>query len=42
MAKVIIPFIWNPGEPYKVGITTSDGIRFHRSIDAAALALVRY
>lgn len=38
MAKVIIPFIWNPGEPYEVGITTSDGIRFHKSIDAAALA----
>ena len=38
MAKVIIPFIWNPGEPYEVGITTSDGIRFHKSIDAAASA----
>ena len=23
-AKVIIPFFWNPAEPYEVGITTSD------------------
>ena len=38
VAKVIIPFSWNPGEPYEVGITTSDGIRFKKSIEAAALA----
>lgn len=38
LAKVIVPFIWNPGEPYEVGMTTSDGIRFHKSIEAAALA----
>jgi zinc transporter ZupT len=36
-AKVIIPFSWNPGEPYDIGITTSDGIRFHKSIEAAVL-----
>ena len=36
-AKVIIPFSWNSGEPYDIGITTSDGIRFHKSIEAAVL-----
>jgi zinc transporter ZupT len=35
-AKVIIPFIWNPGEPYKIGITTDDGTRFEKTIDSAA------
>jgi zinc transporter ZupT len=34
---VIIPYSWNPGEPYEIGITTSDGIRFHKSIEAAVL-----
>ncbi len=38
VAKVIIPFSWNRGEPYEVGITTSDGIRFKKSVEAAALA----
>jgi zinc transporter, ZIP family len=38
VAKVIVPFSWNPGEPYEVGITTSDGIRFKKSIEAAVLA----
>src|ERR687884_166043 len=38
VAKVIIPFSWNRGEPYEVGITTSDGVRFKKSIEAAALA----
>jgi zinc transporter, ZIP family len=37
-AKVIVPFIWNPSQPYEVGITTSDGVRFHKSVEAAALA----
>lgn len=37
-AKVIIPFTWNPGVPYEVGVTTSDGTRFSRGVDAAALA----
>ena len=35
-AKVIIPFIWNPGEPYSIGITTDDGTRFEKTIDSAA------
>jgi zinc transporter, ZIP family len=37
-AKVIIPFIWNAGEPYKIGITTGDGTRFEKSVDSAAAA----
>lgn len=37
-AKVVIPFPWNAGEPYEVGITTSDGTRFSRAVDAAAPA----
>ncbi|TVP40380.1 ZIP family metal transporter [Candidatus Nitrosocosmicus arcticus] len=39
-AKVIIPFFWNSAEPYEVGITTSDGTRFSKIIDAAAPAPV--
>src|ERR687892_173389 len=31
-AKVIIPFFWNPAEPYEVGITTDDGTRFIKTI----------
>lgn len=37
-AKVIIPFSWNPGVPYEVGVTVSDGTRFSKSVEAAALA----
>src|ERR687889_837253 len=37
-AKVRVPFSWTPGVPYEVGVTTSDGTRFSKSIDAAALA----
>ena len=35
-ALVRIPFEWNVSEPYVVGITTSDGTRFEKSIEAAA------
>jgi len=35
-ARVIIPFLWNPAEPYEVGITTSDGTRFSNTVEAAA------
>lgn len=38
-AQVIIPFPWNPAEPYEVGITTSDGVRFSKNVEAAAQAL---
>jgi ZIP family zinc transporter len=37
-AKVIIPFSWDAGVPYEIGITTSDGTRFAKSVDAAAPA----
>ena len=37
-AKITIPFPWEPGVPYEIGITTSDGTRFSKGIDAAALA----
>jgi zinc transporter ZupT len=37
-AKIIIPFPWEPGIPYEIGITTSDGTRFSKAIDVAALA----
>ena len=37
-AKVMIPFLWNTAEPYEVGITTSDGTRFSKIIEAAAPA----
>jgi ZIP family zinc transporter len=36
--KVIIPFNWNEGVPYEIGITTSDGTRFSKGVEAAALA----
>ena len=38
-AQVIIPFPWNPAEPYEVGITTSDGVRFSKTVEAAAPVL---
>jgi zinc transporter, ZIP family len=37
-ATVIIPFIWNVGEPYEIGITTDDGTRFGKTVDSAAPA----
>ncbi|MGD9673212.1 MAG: ZIP family metal transporter [Candidatus Nitrosocosmicus sp.] len=37
-ARVIIPFLWNPAEPYEVGVTTSDGTRFSNTVEAAAPA----
>ena len=38
-ALVRIPFEWNAGEPYTIGITIDDGTRFEKEIDAAAPAL---
>jgi zinc transporter ZupT len=38
-ALVRIPFEWNEAEPYTIGLTTSDGVRFEKQIDAAATAL---
>jgi zinc transporter ZupT len=37
-AKVIIPFPWNKGEAYEIGVTSSDGTRFSKGVDAAAPA----
>lgn len=37
-AKVIIPFVWNTGEPYEIGITTDDGTRFDKLVKSAAAA----
>ena len=37
-AKVIVPFSWIAGVPYEVGITSSDGTRFSKNVEAAALA----
>lgn len=37
-AKVTIPFPWIPGTPYELGITTSDGARFSKSIEAATMS----
>ena len=39
-ALVRIPFEWNEGEPYKVGITIGDGTRFEKEIESAAPALI--
>lgn len=39
-ARVIIPFPWILGEPYEIGLTASDGVRFSKSIEAAAPAPV--
>jgi len=36
VARVVIPFEWNEGQPYEIGVTTSDGTRFARSISAAS------
>jgi len=38
VARVLIPFNWNPGEPYGVGITLDDGARFSKLVKAAAPA----
>jgi zinc transporter ZupT len=35
-AKVIIPFRWIEGQPYEIGMTTSDGTRFAKAVAAAA------
>ena len=35
-AIVRIPFEWNEGEPYAVGLTIGDGTRFEKQVDVAA------
>lgn len=39
-AKVVIPFDWVEGQPYEIGVTTSDGTRFARAVSAATLTPV--
>lgn len=38
-ALVRIPYEWNTGEPYEIGITLGDGTRFAKMVDAAVPAL---
>ena len=38
-ALVRIPYDWNEGQPYSIGLTTDDGTRFEKSVDAASLRL---
>ena len=38
-ALVRIPFDWNEGQPYTVGLTIDDGTRFEKQIDAASPSL---
>ena len=38
-AVVRIPFSWNFAEPYLIGITTDDGTRFEKQVEAAAPSL---
>ena len=38
-ALVRIPFDWNEGQPYEIGVTTNDGTRFAKGVDAAFPAL---
>lgn len=37
-ATVRIPYEWNAGEPYEIGITLDDGTRFARAVEAAVPA----
>ena len=34
-AKVIIPFPWNRGEAYEIGVTSSDGTRFSKAVNGS-------
>lgn len=36
-AKMVIPYDWVEGQPYEIGITTSDGTRFTGSVPAATM-----
>jgi zinc transporter ZupT len=37
-ARLVIPFPWNEGQPYEIGVTSSDGTRFSKDVKAAAIA----
>ena len=38
-ALVRIPYDWNEGQPYNIGLTIDDGTRFEKSVDVASLKL---
>ena len=38
-ALVRIPFDWNEGQPYTIGLTIDDGTRFEKQIEAASASL---
>ena len=38
-ALVRIPFDWNEGQPYTIGLTIDDGTRFEKQVDAASASL---
>lgn len=38
-ALIRIPYEWNVGEPYEIGVTLDDGTRFARTVDAAVQSL---
>ena len=38
-ALVRIPFDWNEGQPYEIGVTVDDGTRFTTQVDAAFASL---
>lgn len=38
-ALVRIPFTWNKAEPYTIGITLDDGVRFDKFVEAASPAI---
>jgi zinc transporter ZupT len=38
-ALIRIPYDWNEGQPYNIGLTIDDGTRFEKSVDAASLKL---
>ena len=38
-AVVRIPFEWNEGEPYAVGLTVDDGTRFEKQVDVAVQSI---
>lgn len=38
-ALVRIPYVWNAAEPYEIGLTLDDGVRFSHKVEAAAPAI---
>jgi zinc transporter ZupT len=38
-ALVRIPYVWNAAEPYEIGLTLDDGVRFSHKVEAATPAI---